>query len=507
MSLHGFHNLFMAPFPHCFVKQQNKSILVYSTSKEELIEFSDEASLILIQELYKNISLYKAFKRLAAKLRIPLKQLVEEADELIAYLKSVGIIAPKDFFYDDEKKACLNLIGQMPGHFLSHVRNTGLSHLESPVGIRLQLTSACVVGCPHCYLRGSPHLNPNPENSISIPLNTIEEVIEQLLPKGLAYVQLSGGEPCLHENFDDICIYLLDKGIPVYVLTSGIGYDIQHVWRKIAGHKQKNRIFVQVSIDNYDTNSLCLQRPNANITTIVNLIDFLIGKEISVQSNTVITKDNYGCLEHLAKWLRQSGVQKMLFSMCKPAGNFPEEGFKKALSVHQYLECKRQLLSINQLDLPGDKISITFLDMPFFEDTSIGKEGDNYSIEKSLDKHCDRIVCSAGIIESVITPNCSVAPCAELSPFEDMCFGNLKQSPFLKVWNNGDTFYDIRNVICCEECRACNYADKCGKGCHATKKALGMDLNNPDPYCFYLKNEDIKWDMANKILPRSYKKF
>jgi len=75
------------------------------------------------------------------------------------------------------------------------------------------------------------------------PLNTIEEVIEQLLPKGLAYVQLSGGEPCLHENFDDICIYLLDKGIPVYVLTSGIGYNIQHVWRKIAGHKQKNRIF------------------------------------------------------------------------------------------------------------------------------------------------------------------------------------------------------------------------------------------------------------------------
>ena len=99
MALHGFHNLFMAPFPHCFVKQQNKSILVYSTSKEELIEFSDEASLILIQELYKNISLYKAFKRLAAKLRIPLKQLVEEADELIAYLKSARFFLVISFIF------------------------------------------------------------------------------------------------------------------------------------------------------------------------------------------------------------------------------------------------------------------------------------------------------------------------------------------------------------------------------------------------------------------------
>ena len=115
MPQHDFDNLFMAPFPYCFVKQLNESILVYSTLNAELIEFSDKASLALVKTLLEKISLYEALKRLAAELRISLKQLIEEANELVAYLKSVGILAPKDFSYGDEKKACLDLIGQMPG--------------------------------------------------------------------------------------------------------------------------------------------------------------------------------------------------------------------------------------------------------------------------------------------------------------------------------------------------------------------------------------------------------
>lgn len=500
---YGLDHLYLASFPHCFIKQCGKSILVYSTSSEELVEFSDRASIILFQFLLENISLDEAFQRMAIELGVPGNQLKEEAKGLIQYLQKAEIVLPVHTNHDNED-AFLNLIGQMPGHFLSYIRNSDLTHLESPIGIRLQLTSACVVGCPHCYLRGSPHLNPNPNNFTEIPLHVIERVVEELMPKGLAYIQLSGGEPCLHGNFDEICIYLLNKGLPVYILTSGIGYNVAHTWKKVIEHKYKNRVFAQISIDSNEIKALHLQRPKANIEAISTLIEFLLENGIIVQSNTVITNDNHEDLEGLVEWLEQAGIQKKLFSMCKPSGKLPKEGFKKALSVQHYLSCKEQLLSINQLKDTTDDLSVTFLDLPYIDRDN---DKDQNTEASSYNDHDNRILCSAGIIESVITPNCSIAPCAELSPFENMCFGNLYESNFLDIWNCPNTFREIRSVISCEECNICDYKNKCGKGCHATKMALNMQLSDPDPYCFYLANKNIEWRLANKILPRHSERF
>lgn len=484
----------MAPFPYCFIKKQNSSILIYSTLTEELIKFVDQDSLNLIEKLSTDISVYKAIEKLADEYGIPINKLADQASELISYLKSNGIIISKELACSNEQGACLNIIGQMPGHFLTYLHNEELSHLDSPIGIRFQLTSACVVGCPHCYLRGSKHLNPDPKKSTSIPLYIIQDTINQLSSIGLAYVQLSGGEPCLHENFDLICELILDHGIPVYILTSGIGYDIHEKWKNLINHKLKNRIFVQVSIDDHNSISLNKQRPNSEITKIESLIDFLIDNEICVQSNTVITKDNYKNLENISKWIEQKRIKKKLFSICKPAGNIPKAGFAKALSVKQYLKCKSKLNSLDK------QFTATFLDMPFLEEHITEKE--NHTCKTiDIDQNHNRIICSAGTVEAVITCNCSIAPCAELSPFEDMCIGNITQTPFLNIWNNIKTFYDIRNTTCCYECKNCNYKDRCGKGCHATKKSLSIELNSPDPYCFY-KNNYMQWKMADRVLPR-----
>lgn len=512
MMTTSLHALKLVPFPYVFQKKTKNSLLVYSVQGRRLLEFSDEASISFFRVMSRGHSVHHALRQLAQSRNVAYVKMKHEASDMLRMLGDCGVLSsrePSEWLSMEcgDSEACLHLIGEMPDYFLRYVDASRITHLDSPLGVRYLLTSACEVRCPHCYLRNSPLLQ---EEADSIPVEVPAEVViasmERIVPYGLAYVEFSGGEPMLHPQISELVMHALDLGVPVYVLTSGIGYDVGKALGALSQHPRKHRLFVQVSLDGHTDAVLRRMRPKASLAQIAKLIDFCHQNAVTVQTNTLIAKPNMAHLYEIAGWAESHGVKRVLFSKSAPLGRDIQCARRISLAVNDYLHIKNVVLPRINQQLSSSTAYASYLDLPYVgpsaacacSRTAVGQRGR----KKRRDQW--RISCAAGVLECAISPSCTLLPCAQMGPCDHSIGESLKHHDILELWHNSSSLACVRNVAIPEECMACGYSEQCSKGCHALKKSIGFDLSSPDPYCFYIPQENkVDWELARRVVPRA----
>ncbi len=89
-----------------------------------------------------------------------------------------------------------------------------------PISINLDLTTACNFSCLHCV--DSSIIN----TGQYLRLENIKQTINVLRSHGLlSVILLGGGEPTLHNDFEEIVGYIKSKGIQVGIVTNGSRLD------------------------------------------------------------------------------------------------------------------------------------------------------------------------------------------------------------------------------------------------------------------------------------------
>jgi len=93
-----------------------------------------------------------------------------------------------------------------------HDRTKGLF----PLSAQIELTYRCNLHCIHCYCKGF--------NSSGKELDTTQwkGILEEIYSQGCLWLTITGGEPCVREDFLDIYSYAKEKGFLVTVLTNGV---------------------------------------------------------------------------------------------------------------------------------------------------------------------------------------------------------------------------------------------------------------------------------------------
>ena len=115
----------------------------------------------------------------------------------------------------------------------------------------VEITSSCNLTCPMCYASSAP-------GGKHLPLDECKRAIDRLVEvEGRAEVcQLSGGEPTVHPQLEEIIDYALGQKIDyVMINTNGIrlGRDARLV-EKIAQHRERMEIYFQLDGLNDDVN-------------------------------------------------------------------------------------------------------------------------------------------------------------------------------------------------------------------------------------------------------------
>jgi MoaA/NifB/PqqE/SkfB family radical SAM enzyme len=116
----------------------------------------------------------------------------------------------------------------------------GLADTDHPILAHLIPTRRCNIACAYC----------NEYDHISAPVPTEEMMrrVDRLADLGISIVTLSGGEPLLHPDLDDLIRHIRKRGIIASLITNGYLLGVERIRRlNDAGLE-----YMQISIDNVE---------------------------------------------------------------------------------------------------------------------------------------------------------------------------------------------------------------------------------------------------------------
>ena len=98
-------------------------------------------------------------------------------------------------------------------YFSERVHNQSLRK-RLPLAGSIELTFACNFRCIHCYC-----VEEAPRRELS--LEEIRGLVDQVVDEGCLWMLLTGGEPLLRRDFEDIYNYCRQKGLITTLFTNG----------------------------------------------------------------------------------------------------------------------------------------------------------------------------------------------------------------------------------------------------------------------------------------------
>ncbi|MGO9983574.1 MAG: pyrroloquinoline quinone biosynthesis protein PqqE [Rhodomicrobium sp.] len=327
--------------------------------------------------------------------------------------------------------------------------------VDPPLGMLAELTHRCPLQCPYCsnpirLLKAADELD----------TQTWLSVFAQAADLGVLQVHLSGGEPTLRQDLEELIGALSSRGVYSNLITAGVTLTRERIKQLVA----RGLDHVQLSLQAVDP---------AVSDTIANYKDSLAKKlavarilreeGLPLTINAPTHRHNIGqtravielAVELGAGRLEIAHVQYYGWAQRNEAALLPpyEQVLEEAAIVGDAKERLKGILSIDYVT------------------------PDYYA---QFPKPC-----MGGWAKDVInvTPEGKILPChaAESLP---LSFDNIKDRPLSEIWYEGEAFNRFRGLHWMKEpCRSCPRKEIDFGGCRCQAFALTGDAEQADPAC------------------------
>lgn len=285
---------------------------------------------------------------------------------------------------------------------------------------------------------------------MDMPLELIIKMLEFANKYKINTLVFSGGEACLHPQFDEICNYLKRNkpNVKRLVIQSN-----GHIYtKKIDELKVFDSIHLSYDIDSLDV------RPESEKN--LEIAEYFNQQGIFTYLFGTVHSKNFDFIEKMVENANKRNV-KIGFNLCCDTGKNDE----LLLTEEQRLIICEKLLELYDM---GKIMNFTH---PF---TSIlrKRESEEFVGIKGG--------CTAGIAACIILPNGDVIPC----PFLRIKSGNVYEQRLEEIWEKSDVFKILRGRKYLKgECSKCSHLSYCG-GCRKVAYERTKDLLGSDPTCF-----------------------
>ncbi len=123
----------------------------------------------------------------------------------------------------------------------------GLVWTRNPILVHLVATRRCNLSCAYC--------NEYDQVSDPVPVEALLGRVDRLASMGTSIVTLTGGEPLLHPDLDEVIARIRKRGIVATVITNG--YLLTK--KRIAGLNAAGLDYLQISIDNINPDEFSMK--------------------------------------------------------------------------------------------------------------------------------------------------------------------------------------------------------------------------------------------------------
>ncbi len=330
-----------------------------------------------------------------------------------------------------------------------------------------EVTAACNLRCIHCHAAGG---RPAPgELSTEEAKHFIDELVRVREFRMLVY---TGGEPLVRPDLPELLHYSRRAGFTNVIATNAI-LITDDVAREL---REAGVVGAAVSLDSvraevHDT----IRGVPGSFDRAMRGIHALRRAGILVQVNVTAMDYNFADLEDLIALADEVGAGIMLMYQLVPVGRGSDIR-DAALTVNQN---ERLLKSLARMQKRVSTI-IEPVAGPQYWPYLMTRRGRTNGFWLRLARPVFH-GCSAGRGFVYIKANGDVWPC----PFVEVNCGNIKETPFRKIWEESAVFRNLRdreNTLK-GQCGACSFRGICG-GCRGRAWACTGDYLAADPLCF-----------------------
>lgn len=331
-----------------------------------------------------------------------------------------------------------------------------------PHVVAWNLTKRCNLACAHCYISAGSWQTAAAELPTAECLRILDGLLE-VNPNPMLI--LSGGEPLLRDDLEEIAGHAASAGATVVVGTNGTRLTDA----RIASLKDAGVTGVAVSIDSLRPGYHDRFRHGTGaLSDTLAAVDRLTDHELDFVMQTSLTRGNRAELGELVRWGAEHGAVSFNLYFLVPTGR---GGRMEGLSPEENDEVLAEL-AVLESEYRG-RMMVRSKCQPQIMRHVHGADPDSPLLNY-------RTRCPCGVQYCRITPEGKLTPC----PYTATVAGDLRKQSFREVWERSPVLNSLRHGELGGKCGRCGYREVCG-GCRARAEAVTGDLLGPDDSCAY----------------------
>ena len=326
--------------------------------------------------------------------------------------------------------------------------------------------------CVHC--RAEPSQS---RSSVELSTSEAKLLLEEIVSFAKPAVVLSGGEPLIRPDWEEIASYGASLGLRMLLATNG-----SLVTREIAEQMASCGIQrISVSIDGADEESHDgFRGVRGAFEAAWRGIENARAAGIPYQINTTVTKRNIGQLPQILQLAVERGAAALHLFLLVPTGCGKEIAQEEMIEPSEYEQVLEWLFEQSR----SVAIDLRATCAPHYYRVVLQRSGSKPSTENHSGQPASsrpQKGCSAGSAVCFVSHAGDVFPCGYLP----VAAGNVRREPLAKIWQQSDVFRLLRDENNLQgKCGYCEYRRVC-MGCRARAYAVTGSYLSAEPYCIY----------------------
>jgi pyrroloquinoline quinone biosynthesis protein E len=326
---------------------------------------------------------------------------------------------------------------------------------DIPTTLLAELTHRCPLHCPYCS---------NPLDLIraesELATDDWKRVFSQARKLGVLQLGLSGGEPLLRKDLEELAAHARREGLYSTLVTSGLGLTRARAERL----KEVGLEHIQISIQ--DSDPLVAERIAGVRSVKHKQAAAAIVRELgfAFTVNVVLHRANLDRMGEIIDLAADLGADRIELANTQYYG-WGLQNRSALMPTREQVERSREIAE-RAIQRYRGRMQITYVLPDYYE---------------AYPKAC---YGGWGKLYLVVTPNGMVLPCHGATQITTLTFDDVRSHSLEWIWQESEAFRAFRGDSWMKEpCRSCPRKSTDFGGCRCQAFALTGDATNTDPVC------------------------